>query len=209
MIHFALRPNLLRLGALAAVVAGLGACSLLASPDPVQLYRFGGGQPASARAATAGEPVEIALRRVEFAQAVRSERILGVTGTEAAYIGGARWVSPAPDLFTDALESAFAAGSSRVRLLGPREITPGNQTLDIDVRTFEARYAVKDGIPTVVVIARARLLNRDRTIDAEETFESSVPAGANRVASIIEAFDAATAAVTRDIVDWTEANAGE
>lgn len=208
MIRTALRPKLLRLAALAAALTTLGACSLLSSPDPVQMYRFGGSE-ASVRTATAAEPVEIALRRVEFAQAVRSERILGVTGTEAAYIAGARWVSPAPDLFTDALESAFAGGSSRVRLLGPREITPGTQTLDIDVRTFEARYAVKNGVPTVVVVARARLLNRDRTIDAEETFESSIPAGANRVASIVEAFDAATAAVTADIVAWTEANAGE
>jgi len=198
----------LRLSALAATVAALGACSLLSSPDPGQLYRFGGGQ-VSAGAATSAEPVEIALRRIEFAQAVRSERILGVTGTEAAYISGARWVSPAPELFTDALEGAFAGGSSRVRLLGPREITPGTQTLDIDVRTFEARYAVKDGAPTVVVIARARLLNRDRTIDAEETFESSVPAGVNRVSSIVDAFDAAVTAVTGDIVAWTEANAGE
>lgn len=202
MIRFALRLGML------AAVAGLGACSLLSSPDPEQLYRFGGGRLAE-RAAMAAEPVEIALRRVEFAQAVRSERILGVTGTEAAYIAGARWVSPAPDLFTDSLESAFASRASRVRLLGSREITPAIQTLDIDVSTFEARYAVKNGVPTVVVVARARLLNRDRSIDAEETFESSISAGANRVASIVEAFDAATAAVTQDIVDWTEANAGE
>jgi cholesterol transport system auxiliary component len=197
----------LRIGALAAAAA-VGACSLLATPDPVQMYRFGGGD-VPARPATTAAPVEIALRRVEFPQAVRSERILGVTGTGAAYIAGARWVSPAQDLFSDALENAFVSGSSRVRLLGPREITPGTQTLDIDVRTFEARYAVKNGVPTVVVVARARLLNRDRTIDAEETFESSVPAGANRVSAIVEAFDTATAAVSRDIVDWTEANAGE
>ncbi|MEN9428759.1 MAG: hypothetical protein RLZZ220_3108 [Pseudomonadota bacterium] len=198
----------LRLGAVAAAAAALGACSLLSSPDPVQMYRFGAGA-AAARPATAAAPVEIALRPVEFAQAVRSERILGVTGTEAAYIAGARWVSPAPELFSDALEGAFADGASRVRLLGPREITPGTQTLDIDVRAFEARYAVKGGVPTVVVIARARLLNRDRTIDAEETFETSIPAGANRVSAIVEAFDAATASVIRDIIDWTEANAGE
>ena len=202
MIRIALRTAAL------AAVAGLSACSLLSSPDPVQLYRFGGTQ-ASARPATSGAPVEIALRRIEFADAVSGERLLGVTGTEAAYIAGARWVSSARDLFTDSLEGAFVSGSSRVRLLGQREITPGNQTLDIDVRTFEARYAAKGAAPTVVVIARARLLNRDRTIDAEEVFESSIPAGANRVGSIVDAFDAATTAVTSDIVDWTEANAGE
>lgn len=202
MIRIALRTAAL------AAVAGLGACSLLSSPDPVQLYRFGGTQ-ASARPASSAAPVEIALRRIEFAEAVAGERLLGVTGTEAAYIAGARWVSSARDLFTDSLEGAFVSGSSRVRLLGSREITPGNQTLDIDVRTFEARYSARGAAPTVVVIARARLLNRDRTIDAEEVFESSIPAGANRVGSIVDAFDAATAAVTNDIVDWTEANAGE
>lgn len=198
----------LRLAAVAAAVAGLGACSLLSSPDPVQMYRFGGGQ-ASARTATSGDPVEIALRRIEFTQASRDERLLGVTGSETAYIAGARWVSPAQDLFTDNLESAFAAGSSRVRLLGPREITPGTQTLDIDVRTFEARYDAPGASPTVVVVARARLLNRDRTIDAEQTFERSVPAGANRVSAIVAAFDTASGSVTQDIVAWTEANAGE
>ncbi len=202
MIRIALRAAAL------TAVAGLGACSLLSSPDPVQLYRFGGGGTA-ARTAPAAAPVEIALRRIEFAEAVSGERILGVTGTEAAYIAGARWVSPARDLFTDNLESAFASDASRVRLLGPREITPATQTLDIDVRTFEARYATRGGTPTVVVVARARLLNRDRTIAAEEIFESSVPARANRVGSIVEAFDAAGGAVTQDIVAWTEANAGE
>lgn len=208
MTRTTLRRDLLRLGALAAVVAGLGACSLLSSPDPVQLYRFGGGK-ASAAAVTSGDPVDIALRRIEFTQASRDERLLGVTGTEAAYIAGARWVSPAQELFTDNLESAFATGSSRVRLLGPREITPGSQTLDIDVRTFEARYDMPGGSPTVVVVARARLLNRDRSIDAERTFERSVPASANRVAAIVAAFDDASGAVTQDIVAWTEQNAGE
>ena len=197
----------LRLAAVTAA-AGLGSCSLLSSPYTVQMYRFGGGQ-APAAAAVTGDPVEIALRRIEFAQASRDERILGVTGSETAYIAGARWVSPAQDLFTDNLESAFAAGSSRVRLLGPREITPGTQTLDIDVRTFEARYDAPGASPTVVVVARARLLNRDRTIDAERTFERSVPAGANRVSAIVAAFDTASGAVTQDLVAWTEANAGE
>lgn len=184
----------------------LGACSLLSTPDPVQLYRFGGGAapPGPARVEA---PIEITLRTIEFDQATRGERILGVTGTEAAYIKGARWVAPAQSLFTDGLESAFAAGASRVRVIGRREITPGVQTLDVDVSTFEVRYPSAGAAPTVRVVARARLLNRDRSIATDQTFAAERPAGANRVGAIVEAFDAAAAEVTEQIVAWTDLNA--
>lgn len=201
-----MRP-VLRLTMLGLAAAALSACSLLSTPDPVQTYRFGGIE-AGAAIERSGVPIEVSLRRVEFGQATRSERILGVTGTEAAYIGGARWISPAQTLFTDDLEAAFATTSPRVRLIGAREVTPGTRILDVDVVTFEARYPVAGAAPTVVVVARTRLLNLDRSIKAEETFEVSVPAAENRVSAIVAAFDSATDNVTGSIVAWTNANAG-
>ncbi|RYG15016.1 MAG: hypothetical protein EON96_11360, partial [Caulobacteraceae bacterium] len=93
--------------AIAAVTltALLGGCSLLSTPDPVQLYRFGGApRGGDAAAATPAGLAQVAMRRPEFPQAVREDRILGVTGTEAAYIKGARWVSSADILFSDSLE---------------------------------------------------------------------------------------------------------
>ena len=84
------------------------------------------------------------MRRPEFAQAVREDRILGVTGTEAAYIAGARWVSPAADLYMESIENAFAAQATRVRLIGPRELTRGERSLDIDIRSFESANKLFD-----------------------------------------------------------------
>ena len=85
----------IKLAVAAVGVLALGGCALLSTPDPVQTYRFGG--PAAVSAAAEGQSGlrEVNLRRVQFPEAVEGDKILGVTGTETAYIAGARWVSPA------------------------------------------------------------------------------------------------------------------
>ena len=199
----------IKFAAMASGVLALAGCALLSSPDPVQTYRFGG--PAAASGATEGQAGlrEVNLRRVQFPEAVEGDKILGVTGTETAYIAGARWVSPASDLYMESLENAFAAQATRVRLIGPRELIRGERSLDIDMRAFEARYDAPGGAPTVVITARARLLALpDRTVAAERTFTVQQPAAANRVSAIVEAFDAATRDLNAQVVAWTDANAG-
>ena len=204
-----IRSTLSKLAFTAAAVLALGGCALLSTPDPVQTYRFGG--PAAVSAAAEGQSGlrEVNLRRVQFPEAVEGDRLLGVTGTETAYIAEARWVSPASDLYMESLENAFAAQATRVRLIGPRELIRGERSLDIDMRAFEARYEAPGAVPTVVVTARARLLALpDRTVTAERTFTVQQPAGANRISAIVEAFDIATRDLNTQIVDWTDANAG-
>lgn len=195
---------------LAATVAlmTLSACALLSTPDPVQTYRFGGGVAAPSATAVAS-PVQVTLRRVEFPEAVEGDKLLGVTGTEAAYIAGARWVSPAADLYMESIENAFAAQATRVRLIGARELTRGQRSLDIDVRSFEARYDTPGLAPTIVMTARARMLVLpERTVSAERVFTVEQPATANRVSAIVEAFDLATRDINTQIVAWTDASAG-
>jgi len=184
----------------------LSGCALLASPDPVQLYRFGDTDGVSIAPVTA--PTQVKLRAVEFPQAAQGDRLLGITGSEVAFIGGARWVSPAAQLYAASLENAFAGQARAVRLIGRRELTPTTRVLDIDVRAFETRYASVDATPDVVVTARARLLRfPERTVVAEETFAVSRAAGENRVLAIVAAYDEATREVNARIVAWTDANA--
>ena len=138
-----IRPSI-KLAAAAAGALALAGCALLSTPDPVQTYRFGG--PATAGAAdgqTALQPVN--LRRVEFPEAVEGDKILGVTGTETAYIAGARWVSPASDLYMESLENAFSAQAKRVRLIGPRELIRGEHSLDIDMRAVTTTIGAAPG----------------------------------------------------------------
>ena len=199
--------SLIRPIALALTAMTLSACALLSTPDPVQTYRFGGGAPAGGVALTS--PTQVTLRRVEFPEAVEGDKLLGVTGTETAYIAGARWVSPASDLYMESIENAFAAQATRVRLIGPRELTKGERSLDIDIRAFEARYDAPGMAPTIVVTARARLLALpERTVAAERIFTVEQPAAANRVSSIVEAFDLATRELNTQIVGWTDQSAG-
>lgn len=191
-----------------AATALLGGCSLLSTPDPVQLYRFGASGGGGGTETTPAGQAQVAMRRPEFPQAVREDRILGVTGTEAAYIKGARWVSSADILFSDSLETAFADQATRVRLVGPRELTRSPQALDIDVRSFEARYASPGAAPVVTIVARVRLLNaQERTVAAERVFTVEQPAGENRVGAIVSAFDTATRDIQSQIVAWTDQNA--
>jgi cholesterol transport system auxiliary component len=189
-----------------SVAVALSGCALLSSPDPVQLYRFGDTSAVTASPVT--QPVQVKLRAVEFPSASEGDRLLGVTGSEAAYIGGARWVSPAKQLFSDGLESAFAGQAQRVRLIGRRELTPTTRLLDVDVRSFETQYDAPGAVPTVVVSAQARLLRSpERTVVAERTFQIRQPASANRLAAIVDAYDVATRDLNSQIVAWTDANA--
>lgn len=201
-----IRSNLLRLAAVGATAISLSACALLSSPDPVQTYRFGG---VSGQAATpVADPILVGMRRVEMPEAAEGDRLLGVTGTETAYIGGARWISPAADLLTDSLENAFASQATQVRLIGPRELARSTRTLDIDIRAFETRYPAPEAVPTVVITARVRLLTLpERQVKVERIFTVEQPAVANRVGAIVEAYDLATRDLNTQIVAWTEANA--
>ena len=202
------RISLIRPIVATVALMGLSACALLSSPDPVQTYRFG-GVPASTAGSAVSSPVQFTLRRVEFPEAVEGDKLLGVTGTETAYIAGARWVSPASDLYMESIENAFAAQATRVRLIGARELTRGQRSLDIDIRSFEARYDAPGMAPTIVVTARARLLALpERTVAAEQVFSVEQPASANRVSAIVEAFDTATRDLNTQIVAWTDASAG-
>ena len=202
-----IRKSLIRLTAVGVAASALASCALLSSPDPVQTYRFGGAAPAVSQGVGSSAP-SIALRRVEFPEAVEGDKLLGVIGTETAYIKGARWVSPAADLYLESLENAFAGQATGVRLVGPRESVRSGRSLDIDIRAFEARYDAPGGVPTVVVTARARVTALpDRTVSAERMFSVEQPATENRVSAIVAAFDTATRDLNTQIVAWTEANA--
>jgi len=181
----------------------LGGCvSLFPKAKPVQMYRFGDLVPTAA-AAPAAVPVTVLHGPTTFAPASAGDRILTSTGTENAYIGGARWVAPAQTLFEAALLKAFDAPGAP-RLVERGEPLSAASTLRLDVRTFEARYPG----PTATVQVRAVLIrNADRALIAEKMFSAAVPAGDNRQVPIVAAFDGAVGQVLSGVRDWTAVNA--
>jgi cholesterol transport system auxiliary component len=185
-----------------ALALALGGCiSVFPKAKPVQLYSFGANVPAPAEPSAA--PVTVLKGPTIFASAAGADRLLTVTGSERAYIGGARWVSPASVMFDDDVLKAFDAPGSP-RLVERGEPLASASMLRLDVRTFEARYPG----PMAIVQVRATLIsNIDHHLIAEKMFDASVAASDNRQSPIVAAYDGAVSKVIGDIRAWTAANA--
>ena len=180
----------------------LGGCiSVFPKAEPVQMYRFGDQAAAPAQASAA--PAPVLKGPIVFPPASGGDRILTVTGSQSAYVGGARWVAPAASLFDAALLKAFDAPGSP-RLVARGEPLAAPSTLRLDVRVFEARYPG----PVATVQVRATLTrNADRGLIGEKMFDVKVPAADNRQGAIVTAFDQATGQVLAGVRDWTAATA--
>ncbi|MBK6453992.1 MAG: membrane integrity-associated transporter subunit PqiC [Proteobacteria bacterium] len=196
-------------GALVIAAASLlaGCISLFPQTEPAQLYRFGVTMP-QVQEATSGEPgFGVLLAASGFDRAAAGDRILTVTGTQAAYIKDARWVAASVGLFDSALQRAFDADKGPARLVDRAEIVHADYVLKLDVRTFEARYDHGQvATPTIVVEVHAALdRTQDRTVVGDRSFSADVTASDNRVGAIAEAFDQAVARVLGELVSWVNA----
>jgi cholesterol transport system auxiliary component len=204
-----LKTNLVRTFGLAAAGLSLAGCvSLFPKSDPVQMYRFGVID-APAAAASANAPA-LGRAPTAFARAAAGDRILTITGTEAAYISDARWVSPAALMFDDAVERAFDARPGGPRLVSRGDPATATSSLRLDVDTFETRYVNgPETAPTVVVSFRASVVRgRDRAVMAERIFSASKPAIDNRLGAIVDAYDSAVRETTGQLAEWAAGAAG-
>jgi len=194
--------------ALVAVTSlfALTGCALLSSPDPVAMYRFGDldPPPTSVRA----DRTVVVLNPISFPEGAGGDRILTATGGRVAYLAGARWVGPSEQLYRSALEAEFLRSGRAVSVSERREAPRNGLGLNLDISSFEARYLDgEDAPPTVVIAGRARIIGPDRAVHAERTFTVRQVASANRVSSVVDAFDAATADFNRELVTWVDASA--
>jgi len=197
--------------ALTASLALGGCISLLPKTKPAQLYRFGESIGAAAPAAPtlAGGPQTGLLLSSGFTHLAEGDRILTTTGSQTAYIAESRWVVPASELFSEAAARAFETSGAPFRMMQRGDIGASNAALRIDVETFEADYpADGKGAPTVVVRTRVLFTRPGHGATSSSEFVSSQPAGENRVSAIVQAYDAATADVLKQIVGWTTTQAG-
>lgn len=194
----------------ASATLALGGCvSLWPKTRPVQLYQLSPeveAAPAPAAAATGRPLVNVRLEALRFQQATAGDRMLTVRDGEAAYIGGARWVSPAETLFEEGLARAFAEHATRVRLV-PRSAAAGTSyVLSVDVDTFEVRLDA--GTPTVETALRARLMRYpEQTVVADRRIDVTRKADSVRVSSIVKAYDAAVGAALTTLVETADEEA--
>ena len=199
----------------ALAVAGLGCLlagciSLLPKQKPAQLYRFGVSAPPVAPRLPEQERFSVAAASTGFEHAAAGDTILTITGDQAAYIAGSRWVTSAGTLFDAAVTRAFDVDGGAARLIPQGVAIRGDYGLKLDVRTFEVRYDHgSQAAPTVVVELYAGLIKRSSDLTAptpaEHIFQVSVPASENRAGAIAEAFSAAVTKVLGEMVAWVDA----
>lgn len=199
--------RLFRLTVVAATAVALTGCiSLFPKSKPAQLYSFGYVAPASAPATPSGETFGVMKLANGFTRPSAGDQILTVTGgSDAAYIGQARWVAAASVLFDEAVNRAFDKGG-RARLVGRGEMGKSDYVLKLVVADFKVAYETPKAQPQVVVSVHATLTrSADRALVAERTFEQNVPVNDNRQTAIVAGFNTAVSGVLSDIVAWTGA----
>ena len=193
----------LAIAALAVAAVGLSGCiSLFPKAEPAQLYRL--QAKTTAEAAPAGPPFGVLRLTTAFPRASAGDRILTIgDGGQAAYIAGARWVSPAAVMFDEQTSLAFQ-GAGRARLISRGDVVRADYMLKLDVHAFEAVYdRGPKAAPEVVVTVRGVITRaKDRALVGDQVFTARIRAGDNRVSAIVPAYDQALSQVLGELVGW-------
>ncbi len=196
----------------AGLAAALGGCiSVLPKDKPVQLYRFGGDRvPGTQPAASPGPRFPVLQLTLGFDRAAATDRILTITGDQAAYVSTARWVTTAPALFETAVNHAFDGDSGPARLIARGEAVQPDYLLKLDVRTFEARYDNGQAAPPTAVVEVYAAMSKPggRGLAGERIFLGSATADENTQGGIARAFDKAVSQALGALVPWVDARGG-
>jgi cholesterol transport system auxiliary component len=195
------------------LAAGLSALALLAAPgcisvlpqtEPDTLYRLaasdlGGAGPAEGAAT-------VIVGRLSAPRGLAGARIAIQRGDQIAYMAGAAWLSPAPDLLHAGIIDAFHASAPAVNAAEASDGVDARFELDLQLRHFEAVYDRGEGAaPLTRVGYRARLIDRDsRALVGARLIAADVRAAAHRQSEIVAAFSRASADAAGQLAEWTE-----
>ncbi|OAB55934.1 hypothetical protein AY599_13675 [Leptolyngbya valderiana BDU 20041] len=194
----------LTLAAAAAALISTGCVSLLPESEPDTLYRLAGVDLDETVSQSA--PVTVLVDRIAAPRGLAGDRIALLRGDAIAYMAGAAWISPAPQLVEGAVVDAFYEAAP---LIAPARASDGvsaRYELDIELRHFEAEYDQGErAAPLVRTALRARLIDRDnRALVGARTVERTARAAANRQGAIIDAFSRSAGDGARELAVWTQ-----
>jgi cholesterol transport system auxiliary component len=193
---------------LAALALAPAGCSGLLSSNtpPPQLYTLtpAGDFPPGGSRVSWQLLVDVPARTA----ALDSERIaLSRSATTVDYFADAAWTDRAPLMVQSLIVQSFE-NSGRITAIGRESLAlRGDYVLWPELRHFEADYTA-GALPSAHVQISARLVKAaDRAIIGQRVFDAAVPASANLVPAIVDAFNAAFHQATRQLVDWVLATA--
>jgi ABC-type uncharacterized transport system auxiliary subunit len=206
MIASSFRPPRALLGLL-FVLAAAG-CSGLRSSDPVnQVYPL---QPPAAAAAPAAAVPDAATLAVVLPVAAPGPNSINIALLRADGVldsyAASRWPEVLPEVLRPLIIDALRAGGHFASVQADTGPFKADYLLQVEVRQFAAVYSgdVHGSAPTVQVQLVATLGRRaDRSVLRSYSVDAAVPASANRMAAVIEAFNRAASAALQKLTAET------
>lgn len=182
----------------------IGACSILPSPNPSDVYRLAS---ASAPAAAQAAPVAWSLRvtKPQTSEFLDSSRIAVVPrGDLISSYANSRWSDSAPVLLRNRFMDGFQR-DGRVTLLSSDETNlQADYELGGQLQAFQSEY--RDSAVEVVIRLDARLVRgSDQRIIASRRFEVRQPVSDSKVPAVVAGFGLAGDQLNKQVVDWVVA----
>lgn len=201
-----LKRSAAALGAGLVLVLAPGCVQLLPESQPSTIYRLSPSVPdMQTSTATSGEVVLI--ERPEAPRALAGNRIATDRGEgQIAYIAGAQWISPTPDIVQELILDTFDRHLQGYTAARPVDGVSSRYTVRLELRHFEAVYDQGDNrAPEARVVLRARLVDEeDRQLIGVTSVRGQSRADANRQGAIVDAFGTAAQEAATALADWAE-----
>ncbi len=193
--------RILLLGPAALLLSGC-AGNLIGPPPAGRIYTL---SPSFATGGS-GQKVDwaLAIDRPEVPGGLDSDRIalFQPEGMQDFY-ADATWPDRLPALVQRALLDGFEASGRIAAVSREQDALHADYALMTEVKDFSARYATRDGIPTVTVTIMAKLVAvHGRRIIGSLTASHSEAAGANSAAAVAQALTEQLRRAVLDIVGW-------
>lgn len=202
--------NKLAAGALGIAFMLLTGCgSVLKSDAPAeQIYLLHAAQPGTAPATPLAATIRV-LRPAPQPGLDTSRIALTRPGNRLDYFAGSRWAGTLSDVLGGLLTQQMRASGAFAGVDGDRGGFGPDYILGVTVRHFEAEYRDEDSPPMARVTFECTLTSRGtRETLANFDADVSVPASANRLASVVAALEQAAQQAMSEVVARSAAAAG-
>lgn len=187
--------------ALLAALFSLSACTLIPESEALAVYQF--PQPPQATSEANAQRISLSLRidTPQAGYAYSSPRLV-VQTADNQLLGykGVRWSDPTPTLLREYMAAAFQRHSALGTVTTDENALYADVHLSSDLRRFQI---VASGEPYILIDMQARLVNPDsRRIYLSRDFTVRQPVASTAVQDVTEGYEQATAALTRQLLDW-------
>ena len=194
---------------LGVAAVALSACSgVIGPPESGTVYVL---QPLFPRAPEGAPQVSwsLELLRPDVPGGLDNDRIALIQpGGTLDYYANATYPDRLPSAIQRAVLEGFEASGRVGGVSREEDALHADYNLLIEVKAFEAHYAVPDGIPTVQVTLMAKLTSgRGRKIVASKLFSETGTATVNSTGAAVQALSQALGRTVTAVVDWTLATA--